>query len=1518
MKNILGLDLGTNSIGWAVVSTEAHEDAPDELKRIEGAGSRIIPMDSQQLGEFQKGNSVSATKERTTARAIRRLYQRQALRRERLLRVLRVMGFLPDHYAQALTRYGKFTKEVRLPWTKDEAGKPLFLFQDSYEEMLEEFRHHQPEWLKEGARVPYDWTIYYLRKKALTRALTPYELAWVLLQFNQKRGYNLTRSQKDEFKEDTSPSEQVDILTLRVDSVTQGDKAKKGGFFWNMLLSNGMTYTRIAEKKPEWEGTERDFLVKTKLDADGKPLKDKTPKVSSPNPEDWTLLKKKTERSINNSGKTVGEYIFDTLLKDPKQKIIGSYVRTIDRHFYKNELLSILKKQQTLLPQLRDRELYDRCLRELYPSNEAYRQSIARRDSPFVYLLGQDILLYQRPLKSKKSLIDECPYESHAYIDKETGEEKRVGVKCITRSHPLFQEFRLWQFISNLRIFQRERLGENGSIQVDVDVSDEVLTQKKREEIFNTLSNLKEINQKGFLTKCLGVKAKRAKKGEEAEPLPYYWNYGQDDTKAYPCCPTRADILGALGKAGINEEFLTSERLEHLWHILYSIDDNGQLRRTLENYAIREDLPKEAFVYELSKLPAFEKNYGSYSAKAIGRLLPLMRMGSHWHMEDIDKATLERINHIIDGEVDDTIPTKVREKMQAFSHPEQFQGLPLWLACYVVYGRHSEGTETSKWNGPEDIDSFLHHFRQHSMRNPIVEQVVTETLRTVRDIWKAYGHIDEIHIEMGRDLKQTAEQRKKATERNRENETRNQRIRTLLSEFVHPGSDIDGVRPYSPMQQNILQIYEEGALSNMKESDENFEFVNKMRSTAQPTPTEVQRYRLWLDQKYISPYTGEPIPLARLFTADYEIEHIIPRSRFFDDSLQNKVICESAVNKLKNNQLGLEFIRSHAGETVTVAGGKTVRVLSEQEYTKHVCTNYEHLGGKKKRLLMDDIPDDFIDRQLNDSRYIARYITSLLSNIVRRDHNDEGATSVNVIPTNGSITTLLKKDWGMNDVWNRIILPRFQRMNRLTGTNEYTALNTQGHEIPSVPMDQRAGFTFKRIDHRHHALDAIVIACTGRRHVQLLNNEAAKSGNQTLRHQLSHQLRRYTAITLPDGREHKVPQEFLQPWATFPADVEKTLRDIVISFKQNLRIINKTTNRYTHFEEGRKVVSTQVKGDRWAIRKPMHKETFYGEVNLQLIEKEPLKKAYTHIDKIQHADLRRELQRLKASRTTYKQLRTYLDNDVWADVDFSAIPVMSMASEKGERYFATRKALDTSFDEKAIGSITDRGIQTILLAHLSRHNNDPKEAFSADGIEEMNRNIQELNGGHQHQPIKKVRVFEKSDMKFPVGQTGNKPAKFVEAAKGTNLFFAIYEHETLNKATGEMERVRSFASIPLNIVIDRLKQGQTPVPKDEQETEPIFVLSPGDLVYLPTLQEQKNGIDAANLCKERIYKMVSCTYSVCLFLPFSVASMIKDGKEFEAQNKVQKAVSGEMIKQTCIPIKVDRLGRIIEINGQKI
>ena len=1014
MKNILGLDLGTNSIGWSVIQ-EKHNENNECQKLILGAGSRIIPMDAAVLGDFAKGNTISQTKDRTQYRGVRRLRERCLLRRERLFRVLDIMGFLPQHFSNALTRYGKFKdadEEPKIAWRKDDEGKMHFLFADSFNEMIEEFRSVQPELLKRGMKVPYDWTLYYLRKKAMREAVTPFELAWLILSFNQKRGY----------------------YQLRGEEEGEADDSKK---------------------------------------------------------------------DIDESGMTVGEYIYNALLHNPKQKIKGKLVRVVERKYYKNELQKILESQKRFIPQLSDSALYEKCIKELYQSNEAYRNSISTRND-FTYLFVDNIIFYQRPLKSKKSLIDNCPYESLTYT--KDGEEHKAPVKCIAKSHPLYQEFRLWQFISNLRIYQRQKL-VGDKVKLDVDVTDEFLpTDDRRESLFDYLNDKTEIKQDVLLKEFFNMKKPKGKDSV----YPYRWNYVED--KSYPCNVTRGKILAKLNRAGISADFLSSNgNEESLWHILYSVEDKGELRKALARFAAKNGLD-DAFTEALADIEPYKKEYGAYSAKALKKLLPLMRLGKYWNYDNIAPATKARISKIIDGEYDENIRNRVREKAMSLTSASQFQGLPLWLACYIVYDRHSERADSGRWSSPEDIDKYLSDFKQHSLRNPIVEQVVTETLRTVRDIWKRYGEISEIHVELGREMKNPADKRSKMNRRMLENENANMRAKLLLTEFMNPEFGIENVRSYSPSQQELLRIYEDGAISNAGSEidDEISDIMSRLSQVdvkKQPTASEVKRYILWLEQNYRSPYTGQMIPLAKLFTPAYEIEHVIPQSRYFDDSFSNKVICEAEVNKLKDRMLGYEFIKQHKGEKVSLSMGGTVEILSPEEYVRHVESQYKNNKAKMRKLLMDDIPDEFINRQLNDSRYISKLIISLLSNIVREEGEEE-ATSKNVISCNGSITDRLKKDWGINDVWNHIILPRFRRLNELTGTDKFTTSNKEGHEVPDMPLELQKGFNKKRIDHRHHAMDAIVIACTTRDHVNLLNNEAAMSKNNANRIQLSKKLRR--------------------------------------------------------------------------------------------------------------------------------------------------------------------------------------------------------------------------------------------------------------------------------------------------------------------------------------------------------------------------------------------------------------------------
>ena len=102
-------------------------------------------------------------------------------------------------------------------------------------------------------------------------------------------------------------------------------------------------------------------------------------------------------------------------------------------------------------------------------------------------------------------------------------------------------------------------------------------------------------------------------------------------------------------------------------------------------------------------------------------------------------------------------------------------------------------------------------------------------------------------------------------------------------------------------------------MQELTKEDAQYNEISKISQMAQPSANELLKYRLWLEQKYCSPYTGNPISLSKLFTSAYQIEHIIPQSRYFDDSFTNNVICEAEVNQLKSNMLGYEFIKLHGG-----------------------------------------------------------------------------------------------------------------------------------------------------------------------------------------------------------------------------------------------------------------------------------------------------------------------------------------------------------------------------------------------------------------------------------------------------------------------------------------------------------------------------------------------------------------------------------------------------------------------------
>jgi len=1432
IKYILGLDIGSNSIGWALIQL----DLLQKTKRIIATGSRIIPMDQKVLSDFGKGITISPTAQRTSYRNARHCRERHLLRRERLHRVLHILGFLPTHYDKQIDfskRYGKFVDNTE---PKIAYNERKFLFMDSFQEMLADFKIHQPDLFYtkkngEESKIPYDWTIYYLRKKALSRKISKEELAWIILNFNQKRGYYQLREEEEENKEND-----FEIISSKIISVIKKDKDKKYNKYWyDIILENGLVYQAAFYNDfvYNWINQDREFIIERislkngteKVKLSYLPTFDEIDKMDKKEQDKYyKKIKIKTENSIGN--KTVGCYIYDHILQNPNEKIKGKLVRTIERKYYKEELKAILEKQVALQPELFTDQLFADCIRELYNKNEAQQRNLAARD--FVHLFVEDIIFYQRPLRSQKSTLANCSLESRSYIDKDSHTRKEVPLKVCPKSNPYYQEFRVLQWLQNLKIYE---------IDTDQEVTHEFIkTLEDKQQLFDFLMDQKEIDCEELLKYFLNQTYPNAKEKALKSELKkwkdtYRWNYvydiGEKSSKKYPMNETRYELKRHLEKvANLPDDFLSSEVEYLLWHLIYSVKDKVAYEKGLKTFAQKHHLDKDSFVESFKKFKPYPSEYGNFSEKAIRKLLPLMRFGAYWDFNHIDKNTQKRIEDLITGAENEEIRTILREKAEKYQLEKEtdFQDLPLWLAQYIVYNRHAEASSLEKWTSVNDLETYLNEFKQHSLRNPIVEQVVMETLRVVRDIWQQYGQgqasfFDEIHIELGRELKKTAKEREKLSKQNQKNEDINLSIKEKLKEL----------KKYNTRAYSI---------------------------------THQEKYKLWLEQKHISPYTGQIISPENLFTDNYEIEHIIPQSRFFDDSLSNKVVCESIVNKApyKDRQLGLEFIKNQGGRIVKELSkeNKTIKIFTEKQYRTFIKEHYSNNPAKTKKLLLEEISEKMVARQMNDTRYISKFISEILSKIVRSDKQDEGVHSKNVILCTGKITSILRQDWGLNDVWDNLILPRFERMNNLLQKEKFTIYSIEKQKkIPVVPInDQFKSFQKKRIDHRHHALDAIIIACVTGEHINYINNQhALEKGKDKKEKQKEHdKLREKLCIKKYNkGSEENYSWIFKKPWNTFTQEVRAVLEGIVVSFKQNLRVINKATNYYERWvEENGKYIKKMVKqeGTNWAIRKPLHEETISGKI--------------------------------------------YLDRE---------------KITKNDILTATRKTVDSSFNEERIKKITDTGIQKILLNYLE-YKGSPEIAFSPEGLEELNKNLSIYNDGKPHKPIYKVRIYEKGSGRFALGEKGRKYKKYVQGAP--NLYFGIYQGA--NK--------RSFVTIPLNEVIERQKQGRPSIPEYNEKGDPLlFSLSPNDLVYVPIKGEIIEDIDFQNLSneqKERIYN-VNDFSSTCYFTPNRIAKAIFP-KEVDLQRKGDKlsgsydtktaSLEGIQIKEVCIKLKVDRLGNL--------
>jgi len=1092
----------------------------------------------------------------------------------------------------------------------------------------------------------------------------------------------------------------------------------------------------------------------------------------------------------------------------------------------------------------------------LYKSNQEKQGQL--RNMKLQDIFSKDIIYYQRPLKSQIKSIALCKFEC------EHGIQKRV----IPQSHPLFQEFRILDLINNLRIY-------NKALQ---DCSSQFITNEKRDELI-ILFNKQEIIKSKKILEVLIPKEFRDD---------YTLSHDVGSDKEFIGNKTLIRIKKALKGDPREKEIVNDTKaMESIWHLLYSVDTNEAIVRAL--IRPKNDFKlDESTAEKLSKI-IFESKYGSLSAKALRKLLPLMRSGKLWSVEGIEAVNGLRIlmDKLIDGEIDDSILNKTRKFIEAHGIKDiyGFTALPYWLAASIVYQDHSNVGEIKMFLSPDEIKPIINN----DLRNPIVQQILNEAMQVVADIWKTYGKPDEIRIELSRDLKNSSAERQKITERQNENKKINSAIKNKLVELKRGDTDLERYKLW-------MEAFDQNGIVPKDAA----EYRKHLMDTIKVSGAELEKYKLWEEQKHISPYTGRPIPLSRLFNGnEYQVDHIIPKQRFFDDSLSNKVVVEANVNadkgKSGRNLMAMEYIELGSTDS-------QIKLLNTDSYIELVDRTYR--GAKKKKLLSKEIPQDFVISQLKNSQYISVAIRKQLERIVGKE---------NVHTTTGGITDLLREQWGIAHLFKELLLPRYEAL------EAKLAQKGKPEKIIDYVFDQQRQKHIlklkdysKRLDHRHHAADALVIACTKPIHIQRLNNLGQIYSSKELKDR--------QVFENPKVRKHGGAWHFPEPWKGFVADAKENLEGCIVSVKNRKRLVTKGRNYYKMLVDGKPTQAKQKNGKLLSVRVQLHDQLPFGQS--KELMKTKLKECL---------DL---LKRMRAPKLQWKddQIKSCFVNKQDFDLsvklmdDFNNDPAKvikhlqktGQSPELLEREFTLvipryekRIALNT-LTAPQVKDIIDPVIREQVIKHLQPFGGIEKDAlkkaFSGENIAKFNKD--------RTVPVGKVRVYQDRNMilgesaKFQLNRKNSLNDKlFIET--GGNYAFAIYENQSDLDASVWPAR-RETAVISNFDAIQKVINGDEIFPEVTGSRK--FILRANDVIYMPLVEQKPNFVDWDNskeICS-RLFIMTQATGNIVYFAPISVAAMSMPKFEFGTQDALYM-LEGKPMKDSCIPMKVDRIGNLVPL-----
>ncbi len=1306
MKKVLGLDIGTTSIGWAFVNEAESEDEKSSIVKL---GVRIVPITTDEENDFQKGKSISMNADRTLKRGARRNLDRYQMRREALINILKENNIIQDD--TVLNENGKGTTfstyKERAKATKEKVSKESFA---RILLMINKKRGYKSNRKTKSADEGEAINGMDIAKQLYENNQTPGEFVYKLLLEKKKFIPEFYRSDlQNELNRIWENQKQFypEILT---DELKENIKGKNKGATWKIcekpfrIQGIKLKGNKEEQKLQKYQLRVNGLSKKLELEHLAIVLQEINSQIYNSSGYLGAISDRSKKLYFNNQ--TVGEFLYEQLKQDPNARLKN---QVFYRQDYLDEFEKIWEKQKEFHPEL---------------TNELKSK------------IRDVIIFYQRPLKSQKGLLSFCEFESweEEYFDEKLQKTKkrRVGHKVIPKSSPLFQEFKIWQILNNLTVIDK--------------ITGEIypLEQEIKESIFAKLNIVEKLSQKDFLKLFVNNPKDYQLNYENiegnktnAELIKAYQKIIEYEGKEYDFSKMDAKnvitiIEEKFRELGISTDILHfNSALEgndfdkqssmQLWHLLYSFVEDKS--KTGDEKLLLQLQKKFGFKKDHAKLIAkinLQDDYGSLSARAIRKILTYLKEGNSY-----DKA-----------------------------------------CAYAGYN-HSHSF-TKEETDLKELKEKLELLPKNSLRNPIVEKILNQMVNVVNAIIddENLGKPDEVRVELARELKKSAKEREETTKNINKATRENEEIRKLLStEF------------------GIKKV----------------------------TRNDIIRYKLWKeleDNGFKTLYTNTYIPKQEIFSKKFDIEHIIPQAKLFDDSFSNKTIAKRDVNIEKGNKTAYDFLKNKFNSD------EFEQYLSRIE---RMFKNGSISKAKYNKLKMkvSEIPDGFIDRDLRNSQYISKKAVQMLNQVFRV-----------VNTTTGSVTKRLREDWQLINIMKEINLPKYEKLGLVE-----TIIGKHGQP------EKRIKDWTKRNDHRHHAMDALTVAFTSFAHIQYLNYMSAR-GNE--KHEKYHQVYGIENKYLYRNDKNKLLFKPPMPLHEFREEAKKHLESILVSFKAKNKVVTRNKNKIKIKGKDNFIERIEL-----TPRGQLHKETIYGKINQYKtkIEKVGSKFDIEKINKVANKKYREALfNRLSEFDNNPKKAFTgansLVKNPIYIDNDKNIKLPEKVKLVWFESNYTIRKEISPDLK---IEKVIDVKIREILKDRLEKFGGDAKKAFI-----NLNENPIWLNK-EKGISIKRVTISgvsnaqaihtKKDHFGIPILDNDGNEQGVDFVSTGNNHHVAIYRDENQNLH----EEVVSFFE-----AVARVNAGEPIINKNKPGLEFLFTMKQNEYFVFPSEDFDPQEIDLLN------------------------------------------------------------------------